>query len=215
MLSYGHMEINVVFKFAILIVSIVFHELSHGYTAYFLGDPTAKYEGRLTLNPIKHMELFGSVIVPIITSILAPGIIFGWAKPVPYNPYNLKIKRYGEVIVAAAGPISNLLIAFVFSMYIRSLGFSSLAGALANPVGSISVLIILVNIYLAVFNLIPIPPLDGFKVFWGLLSYRFAHWRAFVERHMFVFLLIFLFTFSLILDPITSLLFRLFTGIHI
>jgi Zn-dependent protease len=204
------MEINFIFQLAIIIVSIVFHELSHGYAAYFLGDPTAKYEGRLTLNPLKHLEWFGSVIVPILTYMLG-GVVFGWAKPVPYNPYNLKIKRYGEMIVAIAGPLANLLIALVFSIYIRSLG----AAAIVSPAGKISILIVLVNLTLATFNMIPIPPLDGFKVFWGLLPYRMARLRTLIEKNMLVFLIIFLLTFSIILDPIVAFLFHLFTGITI
>lgn len=203
------MEINFIFQLAIIIVSIVFHELSHGYAAYFLGDPTAKYEGRLTLNPLKHLEWFGSVIVPLLTYMLG-GVVFGWAKPVPYNPYNLKIPKYGEAIVAFAGPLSNILIALAFSIYIRALGVATLA----SPAGHIAILIVLVNLTLAIFNMIPIPPLDGFKVLWGILPYRFNNLRSFVERHMFVFLIIFLLTFSAILDP-TAFLFKLFTGINI
>ena len=204
------MEINFVFQLAIIIVSIVFHELSHGYAAYFLGDPTAKYAGRLTLNPLKHLEWFGSLIVPLLTYMLG-GVVFGWAKPVPYNPYNLKIKRYGEMIVAFAGPLSNLLIALVFSLYIRVLG----EGLATSPAGHIAVLIVLVNLTLAAFNMIPIPPLDGFKVFWGLLPYRFNRLREFIERHKLVFLIVFLLTFSVILNPMVSFLFKLFTGIEI
>ena len=116
------MEINFVFQITIIIVSVVFHELSHGYAAYFLGDPTAKYAGRLTINPIKHLEVFGSVIVPIITALLPGGLVFGWAKPVPYNPYILRIPRWGEVIVAIAGPAANILIALIFPLYISYLG---------------------------------------------------------------------------------------------
>ncbi|MES2059440.1 MAG: site-2 protease family protein [Patescibacteria group bacterium] len=203
------MEINFIFQLAIIIVSIVFHELSHGYAAYFLGDPTAKYEGRLTLNPLKHLEWFGSLIVPALTYMLG-GVVFGWAKPVPYNPYNLKLKRYGEAIVAIAGPLSNILIALVFSLYIRAMGDN----LLATPAGKISVLIVIVNLTLAVFNMIPIPPLDGFKVFFGILPQRLVHIRSFVERNMLVFLIIFLLTFSIILDPLVAFLFRMFTGIQ-
>jgi Zn-dependent protease len=130
---------------------------------------------------------------------------------VPYNPYNLKIPRYGEMIVALAGPLSNLLIALIFSIYIRMLG----AAAMVMPGGKIAILIVLVNLTLAAFNMIPIPPLDGFKVFWGLLPYRFSRLRSFIERNMFLFLIIFLLTFSVILDPIVAFLFKLFTGIAI
>ncbi|MFA6050138.1 MAG: site-2 protease family protein [Candidatus Paceibacterota bacterium] len=201
-------EIGFIFQIAIIIVSIVFHELSHGYAAYFLGDPTAKYAGRLTLNPIKHLEVFGSVIVPLLTFALG-GIVFGWAKPVPYNPYNLRAKKYGEVIVALAGPVSNLLIATVFALYIRTLG----GDIGSSPTGQLAVLIVLVNLTLAVFNLIPVPPLDGSKILWGLLPYRWHPVKAFIERNMIAFIIVVILTISFILDPIVSALFSLLTGI--
>jgi Zn-dependent protease len=200
------MEINFYFQIAIIIVSIVFHELSHGYMAYFLGDPTAKYAGRLTLNPIKHLEIFGSVIVPILTYILG-GVVFGWAKPVPYNPYNIK-NKYGEVLVAIAGPISNFLIAFVFAMYFRSLESPE-----TSPSGQLALLIIIVNITLGVFNMMPIPPLDGFKVFTGLLPYNLRYIKEYIEKNMLLFVIIFIFGFSFILDPIVFWIFKLFTGV--
>ncbi|HEY4512855.1 MAG TPA: site-2 protease family protein [Candidatus Paceibacterota bacterium] len=204
------MEINLFFQIAVIIVSIVFHELSHGYAAYFLGDSTAKYEGRLTINPLKHLEVFGSIIVPLLTHALS-GMVFGWAKPVPYNPYNLKIPRWGEVIVAAAGPLANLSIALIFSLYVRSLG----AGIADSPTGDLALLIIIINLTLAIFNLIPIPPLDGFKIFWGILPYRLHHIRDFFQKHMLLFIIIFLFGFSFILNPIVTWLFQLFTGISL
>lgn len=203
------MEINFVFQIAIIIVSVVFHELSHGYAAYFLGDPTAKLAGRLTINPVRHLELFGSIIVPIITALIPGGLVFGWAKPVPYNPYNLRIPRWGEVIVAFAGPLSNLVIALLFSIYIRYLG----PDALTSGAGHISILIVLVNITLAVFNMMPIPPLDGFKVFGGLMPQRFYAIRQFIESNTLFFIIVFIFTFSFILSPIISWTFGLFTGI--
>ncbi len=201
------MEINFYFQIAVIIVSIILHELAHGYTAYFLGDPTAKYEGRLTLNPLKHLEIFGSILVPLITYSLG-GVVFGWAKPVPYNPYNIK-NRYGEVMVAAAGPLSNILVALVFAMYFRTLG----AGAIASPEGILSLLIVVVNVTLAVFNMIPIPPLDGFKVFTGLLPYNFRYIKEYIEKNILLFILIFIFGFSFVLDPIVAWLFKLLTGI--
>ncbi len=201
------MEINFYFQIAIIIVSIVFHELSHGYVAYFLGDPTAKYAGRLTLNPLKHLEIFGSILVPILTYSLG-GIVFGWAKPVPYNPYNIK-NKYGELIVAIAGPISNFLIAFIFSIYFRNLG-----EATASASGQLALLIIIVNVTLGVFNMMPIPPLDGFKVFTGLLPYNLRYIKEYIEKNMLLFVIIFIFGFSFILDPIVSWIFKLFTGIN-
>jgi len=201
-------EIGFIFQIVIIVVSIVFHELSHGYAAYFLGDPTAKYAGRLTLNPFKHLEIFGSFIVPLLTFAFG-GIVFGWAKPVPYNPYNLRAKKYGEVIVALAGPVSNLLIATVFALYIRSIG----GDIGSSPAGQLAVLIVLVNLTLAIFNLIPIPPLDGSKILWGLLPYRWHPVKDFIERNMIAFIIVVILTISFILNPIVSTLFSLLTGI--
>jgi Zn-dependent protease len=203
------MEINFYIQIAVIIISIVFHELSHGYAAYFLGDPTAKYAGRLTLNPIKHIEIFGSIIVPIITALMPGGIVFGWAKPVPYNPYNLK-GRYGEVIVAIAGPLSNILIAIVFALYFRTLG----AAEILAPNGQLALLIVMVNITLAVFNMMPVPPLDGFKVFTGVLPLRFRYVKDWIEKNMLLFVLIFIFSLSIVLDPIVFWLFKIFVGIN-
>jgi Zn-dependent protease len=202
------MEINFYFQIAVIIVSIVFHELAHGYTAYFLGDPTAKYEGRLTLNPLKHLEIFGSILVPIITYSLG-GVVFGWAKPVPYNPYNIK-NKYGEVMVAVAGPLSNFLIAFVFAMYFRSLD----ASALLAPNGQLALLIVMVNVTLGIFNMIPIPPLDGFKVFTGLLPYNFRYIKEYIEKNILLFIIIFIFGFSFIMDPAVTWIFRVMTGVN-
>lgn len=201
------MEINFYFQIAVIIVSIVFHELAHGYTAYFLGDHTAKYAGRLTLNPIRHLEIFGSILVPMLTYAMG-GVVFGWAKPVPYNPYNIK-NRYGEVIVAAAGPLSNILIALVFALYFRFLG----SGATITPEGSLALLIVMVNITLAVFNLIPIPPLDGFKIFTGVLPYNLRYIKEYIEKNILIFILLFIFGFSFLMDPVVAFVFKLMTGV--
>src|SRR3989344_8193335 len=107
------MTIDVIFPIIILLLSVVFHEVSHGFVAYFLGDPTAKLAGRLTLNPLKHLDPIGSVLVPLLT-YSAGGFIFGWAKPVPYNPYNLKAGRWGPALVGVAGPGGPLLLARLF-----------------------------------------------------------------------------------------------------
>jgi Zn-dependent protease len=110
--------LSVIFSIAVLIMSVVVHEVSHGYAAERLGDPTARLQGRLTLNPLSHLDPVGSFLVPFLT-YATTGVAFGWAKPVPYNPYNLRNQKWGEAIVAAAGPISNLIIAFLFGMLIR------------------------------------------------------------------------------------------------
>src|SRR3989344_9619311 len=108
-----------IFSLIILIISVVLHEVSHGYAAAILGDPTAKYAGRLTLNPLAHLDPVGSFFVPILTTVLG-GVTFGWAKPVPYNPYNLRGGKWGPAIVGAAGPLANLFFAGFFSFILHS-----------------------------------------------------------------------------------------------
>jgi len=103
------MESGFIFIIAILILSVVIHEVSHGYVAQMLGDPTARLAGRLTLNPIKHIDPLGSVVIPALLVITGANFLFGWAKPVPYNPYNLRYGRWGEALVAGAGPVTNIL----------------------------------------------------------------------------------------------------------
>src|SRR3989344_7390564 len=108
--------IGFIFQVAILVMSVVIHEVSHGFMAYALGDSTAKYAGRLTLNPLPHIDPFGSIILPCVLSLLPGGIIFGYAKPVPYNPYNLRNQKWGPALVAGVGPCANLLVALVFGL---------------------------------------------------------------------------------------------------
>ncbi|PIP15620.1 MAG: site-2 protease family protein, partial [Candidatus Portnoybacteria bacterium CG23_combo_of_CG06-09_8_20_14_all_44_36] len=121
---------NLVFQLAVLLMSVVIHEFAHGWAAFYLGDPTAKYYGRLTLNPIKHLDPFGSFIVPVLLVLFRSPVVFGWAKPVPFNPYNLSDQKYGPVKVAAAGPLANLTIALIFGLSLRFLpvSFLSLTG---------------------------------------------------------------------------------------
>ncbi len=144
-----------IFLYIIIVLSAVVHEYSHGWMANVLGDPTAKREGRLTLNPIKHLDPMGTVIVPLFLLFFAGGFI-GWAKPVPYNPYNLKGK-HGSAKVGAAGPGSNFFLALVFGITTR---FISPESAMYIPL----IWITYVNIFLGLFNLIPLPPLDGSKL---------------------------------------------------
>jgi Zn-dependent protease len=202
------MQVDFIFQIAILIMSVVVHEVAHGYMAYSLGDPTAKYEGRLTLNPVKHLDFLGSIIVPIVAYFSA-GFIFGWAKPVPYNPYNLKPGRWSEPLVAAAGPLSNLLLVAVFGLILR-LGIS---GGWASPEFiQITSLVVLINIVLAVFNLMPIPPLDGSKLLFALLPERYYHWRAEFERYGLFLVILFIFFLWRFVAPIIFSLFRLVVG---
>ena len=203
-----------IFQIAILIFSIVIHEVSHGAVAYAMGDPTAKEEGRLTLNPLKHLDPFGSILLPTMTYLLS-GFIFGWARPVPYNPYYLKNQKYGPAIVGAAGPGSNILIALVFGLLIRFFGPGPTSLGLALPAGflQIAVFIVFLNLILAIFNLVPIPPLDGSKVLFAALPRRADEIQIFMERYGLILLLLFIFFFSGVILPIAAFFFRLITGI--
>ncbi len=206
--------LDLIFQILILIFSVVIHEVSHGAVAYAMGDSTAKNEGRLTLNPINHLDPFGSIILPLLT-YLGGGFIFGWAKPVPYNPYNLKIKNmFGlspEALVGAAGPLSNIAIALVFGFAVR------FSGELALPLqfAQISASIAALNLILAFFNLVPIPPLDGSKILFAMLpsGESAMRLRAFFEQYGIILLLIFIFFFSGVILPIAFFAFRLITGL--
>lgn len=188
------------------------HEISHGYVAERLGDPTARNAGRLTLNPLKHIDLVGSVILPLILVITSAPVLFGWAKPVPYDPRNLKNPRTGGAKIAAAGPLSNFLLALVFGLAVRfGLQFGVSPDA---PLMLLFAIITYINILLGVFNLVPIPPLDGSKVLFTLLpatpgAYQFY---ASLERNgLFILLLFIFFGYSLII-PVVRVIFTLFTG---
>lgn len=202
-----------VFAIAVLIFSVVIHEVSHGYVAGMLGDPTARMAGRLTLNPIKHLDPLGSVIIPLLFIVSGTSIVLGWAKPVPYNPYNLR-KRWGDAAVAAAGPGSNILIAIIFGLLIR---FGVFASA---PLVTAASVIVLINLVLAFFNLIPIPPLDGSKLVLYALpakyQYKYSSLQYMIGQYGFLFTLVFILLFVTLLWPvfsaIISWLFTLLTG---
>ncbi|PCI27474.1 site-2 protease family protein [Candidatus Wolfebacteria bacterium] len=205
------METVFIFNIIILILSVVAHELAHGYAAEHQGDPTARLAGRLTMNPLSHMDLMGSFIVPVLLSLIPGGIVFGWAKPVPYNPYNLKNQRWGEVWVAAAGPLTNVFIALVFGLIIRFNEVLSLSMAVIE----ISSMVVFINILLAVFNMIPIPPLDGSKVLFGFLSYKYNYIKEWLSRNSIFILLFFILFLWRMMLPVVFLLFGLFTGIDL
>ncbi|OGG71306.1 hypothetical protein A3F27_02305 [Candidatus Kaiserbacteria bacterium RIFCSPHIGHO2_12_FULL_53_13] len=175
--------IDSIFLVAIIMFSAVIHEVMHGVAADKLGDPTARLMGRLTLNPLVHLDTFGSIILPLILTLTNSPVLFGWAKPVPYNPYNLRPGRWSEAIVAAAGPLSNLAIAILGGLIIRS-------GFLPAGLSGIVFLIVLVNVMLCIFNLIPVPPLDGSKVLGDVLprplSIGYEGWRMRMEGNPFL-----------------------------
>ena len=199
------MQINFIFQIIVLIVSIMAHEIAHGATAYAFGDPTAKNQGRLTLNPLKHIDLFGSIILPALLFFTNAGFIFGWAKPVPYNPYNLRNRRLGEFCVAIAGILTNFLIAIIFAVIIRF----AVVWNLSQPTIDLLIYIIMLNLTLAVFNLIPIPPLDGSKILLTLMPFRFEKHRIFLERYGFYFLIFFIVFFGGLVSQIVLALLKL------
>lgn len=146
----------------IVILSIIFHEVAHGYVADWLGDPTAKYAGRLTLNPLPHIDMVGSIIVPGLALLSGSPFLLGWAKPVPVNPYNLRYGKWGEALTAFAGPATNILIAAAAAMLVRF-------GIVGPEMLSVVFVIVAANISLTILNMLPIPPLDGSKVVAALL----------------------------------------------
>ncbi|MDQ5958106.1 MAG: hypothetical protein QG665_454 [Patescibacteria group bacterium] len=200
---------EIIFFVAILIVSVVVHEVSHGYMAYILGDSTAKHAGRLTLNPISHLDPLGSVVIPFITSIL--GMPFGWAKPVPFNPYNLSAGKWGPALVAFAGPGSNLLIVAFFTLILRATPFFGLSAGVLELVS----LIVLVNLWLAAFNLIPVPPLDGSKILFALIPYRYRNVEQIMEKYQLALILIAILFISNLVSPVVMWVFNWLTGVGV
>lgn len=197
-----------IFQIAIFIVSIVIHEVSHGYMAYALGDPTAKEYGRLTLNPLKHLDIFGSLLLPFLLIISHSPVVLGWAKPVPYNPELLhKDYKYGPLKVALVGPGSNLIIAGFFGLILR-FGYVFLS----QPIIFILGYIVFINCLLAVFNLIPIPPLDGSKILFTFLPARYTMLLERIGFSGIIFILLLVFFFSSFIFNAAFLLFKLLAG---
>jgi Zn-dependent protease len=185
-------ESILIFQLAILLISVVIHEVSHGAVANLLGDPTARLSGRLTLNPIAHIDPFGSIILPVLLLISQSGFVFGWAKPVPFNPYNLRGGKWGPALVAAAGPASNLIIASIFALLLR-------IGAVPVVATPLFVYVVIINVVLGIFNSIPLPPFDGFKIISPLLPYRMYQKAALFEA-----------SFGLMLIPLVVIFFFFF-----
>lgn len=199
------------FFLIILIFSVIIHEIAHGYVAEMCGDSTARHAGRLTLNPINHIDPLGSVILPALMYFGSGGsFMFGWAKPVPYNPYNLKNLKWGTVAVGLAGVLSNLFIAIVFGIIIRFADVFSIVPG--SPFYTILISIVLVNVLLAVFNLIPFPPLDGARVLFAFLPYRFQYIHDYLEQNWLLFIIFIFFFAQYIISPAVSLVFGLIVG---
>ena len=194
-----------IFYFLVIVPSAIIHEYAHGLVADMLGDPTARYAGRLTVNPMAHIDLWGTILMPIMLSIATNGaFMFAYAKPVPYNPYNLKNQKWGPAMVALAGPGANLLLAIAFAIVVRVLPISEFS--------SILVTIVYANVMLAVFNLVPIPPLDGSKLLYALLPNSASNIKNFLDRYGFMILLFFVFFLFELISPIIQFIFRLLVG---
>ena len=201
-----------IFSLIVLLFSVIIHELAHGYVANSLGDPTAKYAGRLTLNPLPHLDPFGSIILPLLLFISGSPILVGWAKPVPVNPYNFRDQKWGALKVSLAGPLTNIALAIVFGLMLRFLPAAFFA---AMPgIAIIFTFIVHINIILAIFNLIPIPPLDGHWILFKFIPPQFENVKVFLSQYG-MFILIFLIFFGVLqqLSIITDYIFHLITGI--
>lgn len=178
------MDISNIIFVVVLIISIILHEIAHGYAADRLGDPTARLQGRLSLNPLVHIDWIGSVILPFFLVISGAPFVLGWAKPVPFNPRNMKNPRIGAMVVAIAGPLTNIALAIIAALSLQLFTFSA-------PVVFFVHSIIVTNIALAVFNLVPIPPLDGHHLLFGLLPARFYQLKSWLRKYSFIILIVF------------------------
>ena len=189
-----------IFQLVALLFSVIIHEVSHGITAYRLGDPTAKNSGRLTLNPLKHLDFFGSFLLPFALFLIKSPVLFGWAKPVPFNPLYLKNPKRDSGLIGLSGPLSNFSIAIIFSLILKILTFVGLA----SPAFLFFInIVILINIALGVFNLVPIPPLDGSKVLFAFLPRSAEKYMAVLEQYgMFILLFFIFFGFRFIIPII-------------
>ncbi|NCT02088.1 site-2 protease family protein [Candidatus Parcubacteria bacterium] len=182
-----------IFLVVILIISFMIRNIVYGYVADWLGDPTARLSGRITANPLSHIDPLGTVIIPGILIFTGTGIVIGWPKPVPYNKYNFTNQKWGEVLVGVSGSLANLTLAVIFALIIR------FAPGISFSFVDLAVDVILLNLFLAFFNLIPIPPLDGSKILANILpfnlSYKYSQFIQSMERRPFLSMVIILFVF--------------------
>lgn len=197
-----------IFSFLALIISITVHEFCHALAADRLGDPTPRSLGRLTLNPVAHADLIGTIFLPLMSAFTGIPTI-GWAKPVPIDPYNFQHPKKDEILVSLAGPAGNIFLALIVSLLFKFFGIQNV----------LLYLLILINISLAVFNLLPIPPLDGSKIFLNLLPQdKSLQWQETFDRYGFILLIILVFLpiggapiFQTIMSPIVKFVLSLLT----
>lgn len=202
----------ILFQLFVFIFSAIVHEVAHGVMALRLGDTTARDAGRLTLNPLIHLEWFGSFVLPLMLYFISSGaMIFGWAKPVPYDPRFLRDPKRDAALIAAAGPLTNLCIALCFGLLIRWLGLTVFGAQLQTLLLLLHV-IVLVNVLLGVFNLLPLTPLDGARILFGLLPARFVALEIWLSRYSFFILLVLIFAGFNFIEPIVFFLYTLFVG---
>ena len=203
--------VDTIFFVAALIMSVVVHEVAHGHAANMLGDPTARLSGRLTLNPLSHIDPLGSIIIPLLLITTNAGFLFGWAKPVPYNPYNLRGARWGTLLVGGAGVLANFFLALAFGLLVRFSGLGP-ESLLASTFFRGAIVITGLNLVLGVFNLIPVPPLDGSKVLFSLLPYHLSYIQNMLEQYWYLFLIpVYLFA-GFVIVPVANAVFSLITG---
>jgi len=202
--------ISIIFFIGILLFSVILHEMAHGYAALSLGDPTAKNAGRLTLNPVPHIDPIGSLLMPFLLILLHSPFLFGWAKPVPVNHFNLRDQKYGSAKVSFAGPAANFGIAIVFGLLLRF--FSAPLVAISPDLILFFRSIVELNLILGIFNLVPIPPLDGSHILFDFLPQSFSRVKQFLAQYgIFILLFFMFFLFQFLISPIEWL-FRLLVG---
>ncbi|MFA5128066.1 MAG: site-2 protease family protein [Patescibacteria group bacterium] len=198
--------LQLVFYFLVIIPSAIIHEYAHGAMADRLGDSTARYAGRLTLNPKAHIDMWGTILMPLILFFISGGsFLFAYAKPVPYNPYNLKNQKWGPALVAIAGPLANFLLALCFGMLVRFFPYSAAV--------EFFYIIAYANVMLLVFNLVPIPPLDGSKILYAILPDSARGVKMFLERYGFILLMFFVFFLFELISPVIGWIMKLLVGV--
>jgi len=189
-----------------LMIAVILHEVAHGWVAYKMGDPTAKLAGRITLNPIPHIDPLGTIILPGLFILINSPILFGWAKPVPINPLNFRDLRRGTFLVSIAGVATNILLAILFGFIYRVITNmlyhtdASISHSLLLPLAIFCAKSVLINLILALFNIIPIPPLDGSRALMSFLSLKY--WETFYRMEMYGFLIISILLFTGVLGKI-------------